>query len=274
MSLMSTCERLHEIIDCLGGQAKKPVHAARPRLRFGVLHELGADSLVLVLRIDADAGQFRLVLVRIGVQRQAGYLGAIDLEDKKILYLAINLRAGAAQQLIVFYSGLNQGMDRPRILLLSAADRLVFVGMDQRADPFVGEDLGQQAFLDAAVNDVHARHTVVRGTHRVLQLRDGFRGHLVASLLENDIGLFNGQLPQQFTAAVDARMNGQINQLDGTQRLGDLDRDGVGVQPVGIPLAVAAQGWNNGNDIVVEERLKQVYVHALHASRELVVDAV
>src|SRR5437588_8365722 len=83
---------LHEIIDRLGGQAKKPVHAARPRLRLGVLHELGADPLVLVLRIDADASQFRLVLVGIGMQRQAGYLGAIDLEDEKSLELAINLR--------------------------------------------------------------------------------------------------------------------------------------------------------------------------------------
>ena len=53
-----------------------------------------------------------------------------------------------------------------------AADLLVLVGVDEGADAFVGEDLGQQPLVDVAVDDVDARHAGLAGGGRVAGLRE------------------------------------------------------------------------------------------------------
>jgi hypothetical protein len=51
---------------------------------------------------------------------------------------------------------LDQGVASPRVLLLRPAEGLVLVGVNQRADALVGEDLGQQPLRYAAVDQVKA----------------------------------------------------------------------------------------------------------------------
>src|SRR5215813_7857957 len=48
---------LHEIVKGLRREAKQLDRSGGPGLRLGELHELQTDALILVVRIDADAGQ-------------------------------------------------------------------------------------------------------------------------------------------------------------------------------------------------------------------------
>src|SRR5690349_7679049 len=48
---------LQEIVERLRGQAEQLGRALGAGPGFGVLHQLGADALVLVFRVNADAGQ-------------------------------------------------------------------------------------------------------------------------------------------------------------------------------------------------------------------------
>src|SRR5260370_32132223 len=57
------------------------------------------------------------------------------------------------------------------VFLVSPADGLVFVGMNQRADAFVGKNLGQKAFLDPAVDDRSEEHTSELQSHLNLVCR-------------------------------------------------------------------------------------------------------
>ena len=53
--------------------------------------------------------------------------------------------AGPLDQFVVLDALLDEVVDRAHVLLLGRADRLVLVGVDQRADALVGEDLAEQA---------------------------------------------------------------------------------------------------------------------------------
>ena len=86
--------------------------------------------------------------------------------------LPLDLGPRPLQQFVGLDAALDQAADGPDVLLLGLADRLVLVGVDQRADALVGEDLGEQALLHGAVDDVDARHAGPRRLDRVLQLGD------------------------------------------------------------------------------------------------------
>ena len=57
--------------------------------------------------------------------------------------------AGALDQFLGFDGALGEVEDAADVLLHGAADLLVLVGVDQGADAFVGEHLGEQALVDA-----------------------------------------------------------------------------------------------------------------------------
>ena len=109
-----------------------------------------------------------------------------------------------------------------------------------------------------------ARHGVaglggLGGRHRALLQR-------VRELVHRELA---GQLPVQEEPV----RGGDVDELHRAQRLGDLDRDGVGVEAVGPAVAVHAQGRHHGHDAVGEERAEQLDVDALDPSREQVIDA-
>ena len=69
-------------------------------------------------------------------------------------------------------------------------------------------------------------------------------------------------------------MRGDEHQLGGLERLGDGQGDAVGVDAVGLALAVEAERGQDGDDAVVEQLLEQLDVHALDLAGEQVVHAV
>src|SRR5207244_1673956 len=88
---------LHEIIERLGGQAKDLRRPGAAGEVLGVVHEFSAYTLVLVLGVDADAGQLDFLLARVVVGRRAGDRVAVHLEHEKIVDLPLDVRRGAAQ---------------------------------------------------------------------------------------------------------------------------------------------------------------------------------
>ena len=98
-----------------------------------------------------------------GVQGDAGDRVLVDLEDVIVAELLLDGRAGALDQFLAFDGALGEVEDAADILLERAADLLEFVAVDERADAFVGEDLGEQPLLDGAVDDMDARHAGLAG---------------------------------------------------------------------------------------------------------------
>ena len=136
------------------------------------MHQLGANALVFIFWIDAHAGHLGLALLGIEVQGNTRRRVAVHLEHIEILHLALDLGACPEQELIILHAGLEQGVDGAGVFLVSPPDGLVFIGVHQRADTLVGEDLGQESFLDPAVDQVHAGNAAAGRPDRVLQLGD------------------------------------------------------------------------------------------------------
>ena len=73
--------------------------------------------------------------------------------------------AGPLDQLLAFHRALGEVEDAAHILLEGAANLLEFIAVDERANAFVREDLGEQPFLDGAVDDMDPRHaSLARGS--------------------------------------------------------------------------------------------------------------
>ena len=77
------------------------------------------------------------------------------------------------------------------------ADRLIFVGVNERADALGGRHLGEQACLHTAVDDVDAAAPPpCRRSHRMLQFGQQRQRHVRAMLFQNVVRLLDRQLPQ------------------------------------------------------------------------------
>src|SRR5205823_1511417 len=139
-----------EVVERLRRQAEQFLDAKLPRLRLEILDQPGADALVLEAAVDADGGQLGLPCFGIEVQGGTRHRVAVDLEDEEIIDLPLNVGLAAAQQLIRLDALLDEGMDGADVLALGATDCLVLVGVDQRADALVAEDLREQPLLDTA----------------------------------------------------------------------------------------------------------------------------
>ena len=77
------------------------------------------------------------------MQGHARHRRAVNLEDEKVLDGPLQLGPGPRHELVGLHAGLDQFVNRPDVPLLGRADRLVLVGVDECANPLVGEDLGQ-----------------------------------------------------------------------------------------------------------------------------------
>ena len=109
-----------------------------------------ADALVLVGGPHAQAGQLALALLRVDVEGHAGDRVPVHLEDVVVVELASrSRRACAAASSSLSTEALDQLLDAAHVALARAADLPVLVGVDERADALVREDLGQQALVDA-----------------------------------------------------------------------------------------------------------------------------
>ncbi len=135
-----------------------------PRLVFDVLNQLPARCPGFrAAESDVKAGQFALFLFGINVQRHARNRIFINFKNEIVAEIFFNRRPRALDQFLRFDRFFRQQLNRPHVLFHRAADLLVFVGVNQRADAFVGKHLGEQALVHAAVDDVDARHAGLAG---------------------------------------------------------------------------------------------------------------
>jgi hypothetical protein len=147
----------------------------------------------------------------------------------------------------------------------------VFIGVHEGSDAFVGEHLGKEGFIHGAVDHMDARNPPRRRRrHDVpwIPSRDasprGFREGL--ELGHEDLPEKSALMPQ----AVGGR---EVEELDGLELRRQGEGDRVGVDAVGLAVAVEAQRRDDRNDALGEQSLKHLGVDALDLARELVVDA-
>src|SRR4051794_8800546 len=140
-------------------------------------------------------------------------------------------------------------------------------GTDLRPDARVGEQLEQQRVRDAAVDDVRERHAAVDGLQAGRELgphpaRDVLQrtGDLVRAGLGDDAGRVGG-------VAQPALDVGEEHDLVGAQRAGDGAGRLVGVDVVGVTLAVGAHRGDH-RDVVRGDVLEQIDVDALDRAHE------
>ncbi len=114
--------------------------------------------------------------------------------------------------------------DGADVLLHGAADGLVLVGVDHRADALAGEDLGQERLVDPAVDEVGAADAMLAGADAMLEFRDHVVGNLGLVLLEVVPGIGDGNLGGLLAALGKAVAVGDEDELRGLERLSDFER--------------------------------------------------
>ena len=123
-------------------------------LFFHKLDELLADAFVFVRWVDIEEGKFARVVVFIAMQGDAADGVMVGLENIVIGNVFFDRGARASQQFLLGHRSTGHRKKGCHILFLCRSDLLVFVGIDERANPFVGEDLGQKTLIDAPVDNV------------------------------------------------------------------------------------------------------------------------
>ena len=223
---------------------------------------------------DEEAGEFALVLLRIEVQGHAGDRVAVDLVEVVFADLLFERRLRAADEFLGVDGGLGDLEDGGDVLLLGAADLLVFVGVDHGADAFVGEHLGQQSLVLLAVDDVHAGDAVAAGGGGGLGLGEDLGGEVGLALREHGVELGHGQMTDNFPLMDDPVGRRDVDELGRVQGFGDFEGDGVGVDPEGLSLAVETERRDHRDDAGADELLEEFGVDAFHLAGHLVVQSV
>src|SRR5690606_68634 len=125
---------------------------------------------------------------------------------------------------------------------------------DHGAYAAVRQDFQQQAVRHAAVDDVHRVHAVAGRVQR----RGDLRQHAArqGAVLEQRVDGLGRQAAQQLAALVQhARGVGQHDELFGAQDFGHLAGDDVGIDVVGLAVFAIADRRDDGNELVVLQRL-------------------
>jgi hypothetical protein len=217
-----------------------------------------------------EAGELALALGRETGGAPRRRWGCRHLEDRVVGELLLDRGARAGRELVFLDGALDQLLDRPHVAASRAADLLVVVGVDQRADALVREDLGEQPVVHAAVDHVHARHAGLAGGHGVARLRRV--GRVDRPARERVRELPDRQLPRELALDPEAVGGRDVDELDGGERLGDLERDRVRVDAEGLAGAVEPERRHHRNDAAREQRLQESRVDALDLAGEQMVD--
>ena len=197
----------------------------------------------------------------------------VDLEDEVVAEALFDHALGALHQLVGLDALLGQQLDGADVLLLRRPDVLVLVRVDQRAQAVVGEHLAQQAFVQRAVDDVHARNAGVARGGRVLRLRQHLGREAGGVLLDELVQLRHQHLADDLAAVDQAILRRDEDQLDGLQLLGHRHGDAVGVHAIGLAVAVEAERRDDRHDPLREQRLQQLGIDALDLAGEQMVHA-
>ena len=88
---------------------------------------------------------------------------AVDFQHPVIVDAREDVRARAVDEFLVLHGLADERHDAAHVRFLRAADVLVFVGMDHRADALAAEEFGEQRLVGVAVEQVDARHALAAG---------------------------------------------------------------------------------------------------------------
>ncbi len=181
--------------------------------------------------LDVEACEFAFALFGINMQRHARDGIFIRLKNKIIAEAFLDHAPAALHEFIGFNGLFGEQLDRAHVLFLGGADLLVFVGVNERADAVVGKNLGEQAFVHLAVDDVDARHAGFAGGGGVLRLGQDFGRKPGAALLQQFLQFRHEHLPDEQVVVDQPVQRSDENQLGGLQSLGHGERYAVGIHP-------------------------------------------
>lgn len=83
----------------------------------------------------------------------------------------------------------------------------------------------------------------------------------------------DSDLADQFAVGGQAVASGDVDQFDGTEAFREFVGNGVGIDAVGMSIAVEAEGCDDGYDALAEEALDEFDVDSLDFAGLLVIDA-
>jgi len=256
----------------LGGQGEDLVEAEFAGAGLDVLDEFGADALIFVGGTDEEEGEFALFVFGIGVEGDAADGILVDLEQVIVADLTFDADPGTFDEFSGGHGGLGEVEEGADVLFEGAPDLGVFVGVDEGSDAFVGEDFGEETFIDATVDDVDAGNAVFAGEHGMAGLGQGFGSEFGLVLFEEGLEFGDGKLPEQPFLPVQSVRRGDEDHFRRPQLGGEGGCDGVGVDAVGLAIAIEAEGRNDRDDALGDEALEQFGVDPFDLAGELVID--
>ena len=117
-----------------------------------------------------QAGEFGGGLFGIEMQGHAGHGRAVHFQKPIVVQALENLRARAADEFLVLHGLTDERDHRADILFEDAPDLLILVRVNHGSDALVAEDLAEQAFVHAAIQQVSAGNALTAGFGTVLKL--------------------------------------------------------------------------------------------------------
>lgn len=249
------------------------LHAGFAGAGFDELEQFPSDALIFMGGGDEQVGEFGFFLFGIEMEGDAGDGVLVDFVKVVVPDLPFDFGAGAFDEFRAVDGFAGEQEELADVLFEGAADLFVFVGVDEGADAFVGEDLGEQGFVLTAVDEVDAGDAGAAGLGGELGLGQQFGGEIVALPGEEQVEFAGQDLADEAVAAGESVAAGDVDDLGGFEGLPEGDGDGVGVDAVGMAFAVEAERRNDREDALGEEPLEHVDVDAFDLAGEEVVDA-
>ena len=240
---------------------------------LGALRQFRTDAAMSVGFVYVETGEFRFLLVKERVQCDDADDVVIDLQDVIVADVFLNVGTGAFEELVAGDGRFDQSHDVTDIAPSGGTDGFVFIGVDEGADAFVGENFGEDSFVYFAADYVNARDAVLTGAVGVDGLREHFGAEFIGAGLEDAVECGEGKLAEEFSVNLDAVMRTDEHEFDGAEFAGEFDGDGVGVEPVRMAVPVEAKRWEDGNDAVVEEFAEHVDVNLMNLAGVEMVNA-
>lgn len=140
----------------LGGEGDDAFFAHVGSFLEGKIDEGFADMASLVGGVDIDGAQFDGGGARVGGEAEAADDAFIDFVNLVFADIGFNGLAGARAEGIIADGGAGEGVDGSGILSAGRPDPGIGIGMDHGTDTDLGEDLHEEAVVNAAIDDVGA----------------------------------------------------------------------------------------------------------------------
>ena len=131
-------------------------------------------------------------------------------------------------------------------------DPLILIGVNQRPNSFVGKNFSQQTFVDLAVNNVNSRDSGLTCPQGILRFGKQAGRELIFGSFKQILQFRYSDLGNEPALHFQAVVGGDQHQFDCAECPRDLDGDRVGVEPVGVAIAVKAERGDDWNDALIE----------------------